>query len=202
MLRAEQHKGHKAMMSAVLDTNVLWPSIQRNFLLSLADETAYRVLWSEVILDELEYEVEQKWSSSERWSADLSRQYAHMLRQTMEATFPEALVVGWEHLEGSFNLPDPNDEHVVAAAVHAKAHVIVTSNIKDFPRSKLPKTLVVLTPQNFIDKVVEHSPEMVFLALQRMSERSGRYGPVQTPLDIAQELSRRYGMEYVVALYS
>lgn len=51
--------------------------------------------------------------------------------------FSDAEVTGWEPLEGSYGLPDPDDEHVVAAAQIAGARVIVTANLKDFP-SKLP----------------------------------------------------------------
>jgi len=32
-------------------------------------------------------------------------------------------------------LPDSGDHHVVAAAIRSKANVIVTFNLKDFPRS-------------------------------------------------------------------
>lgn len=185
------------MIAAVLDTSILWPALQRNFLLSLAHEGAFIALWSGVILDELEYEVQQKWVFSDQWTKQDAMKYAHKLRTEMEKTFPNALVTGWEDLEGSFGLPDPNDEHVLGVAILARAGVIVTSNLKDFPKEKLPGALVALSPQVFVKYLVDLAPDSVLSGLEQMSARSGRVGPVQTPAEIAQELTSRYGMTTV-----
>ena len=123
----------------MLDTSVLWPSRQRDFLLSLAVEGMYRPLWSTAILEELEYHQAQK--LIRRGAAeDAATQRARHLIDRMRMVFDDALVVDWESLEGSFDLPDPDDEHVVAAAVVAGADAIVTHNLKDFPAPRSLRT--------------------------------------------------------------
>lgn len=182
------------MFTALLDTNVLWPGLQRDFLLSLAAEGIFRATWSEVILDELEYELKRKSLDKLGWTEGQAHAYAHRLRGEMERSFPDALITGWEALEGTYGLPDPDDEHVLAAAVIAQAGVIVTSNIKDFPGEKLPGALVALTPQEFVEDAVDLAPGKVHVALARMAARSGRVGPEQSTHEIAEELAQRYGM--------
>ena len=55
----------------------------------------------------------------------LSKTEAHNLARglikQMSKAFEGSLVDGWDRLDGSFGLPDPNDEHVVATAVTAHA---------------------------------------------------------------------------------
>ncbi|MFC0448925.1 MULTISPECIES: PIN domain-containing protein [Rhodococcus] len=125
------------MFAAVLDTCVLWPSLQRDFLLSMAVEGLYRPLWSEVILDELEFHEAAKLERRGHFPAAAQAASARLVG-TMREYFDDALVTGWEPLEGTFSLPVPDDEHVVATAVVGGAGVIVTDSRKDVPRDRVP----------------------------------------------------------------
>lgn len=120
------------MFAALLDTCVLWPSLQRDFLLSLAVEGLYRPVWSSAILEELEYEEAVKLVARGQDEATANGHAIRLVSQ-MRTAFADAETSGWEALEGTYGLPDSNDEHVVAAAFTAGAGVIVTHNLKDFP---------------------------------------------------------------------
>ncbi len=124
-----------------------------DFLLSLAIEGLYRPVWSGVVLAELEYEEAAKLVTRGSDPTVAKRRACHLVAQ-MRSAFDDALVVGWEGLEGSYGLPDPDDEHVVAAAVVANAGVIVTENLKDFPVDCLPVALDVVRPDQFATSTV------------------------------------------------
>lgn len=51
----------------------------------------------------------------------------------------DCLITGYEPLVPALELPDPDDRHVLAAAIRARAQVIVTNNRKDFPAEDLRK---------------------------------------------------------------
>ena len=76
------------------------------------------------------------------------RQRGRHLIDQMATVFDDALVDNWEPLEGGFGLPDPDDEHVVAAAVVGAAGAIVTDNQRDSPETKIPARIKVLSPQS------------------------------------------------------
>jgi len=55
----------------------------------------------------------------------------------MDQHATDALVTGYEELIDGLHLPDPDDRHVLAAAIRGRADVIVTCNLKDFPAGAL-----------------------------------------------------------------
>lgn len=185
------------MFAALLDTSVLWPSLQRDFLLSMAIEGLYRPLWSEAILEEL---LEHESLKLQHRGTDLPEadRAAARLVSTMRAEFADALVHGWDRLEGSFGLPDRDDEHVVAAAVIGGAGVIVTANLRDFPASKLPDDLRVLPPAEFAADTVSVDPERAAKALNEIARRYRT--PRRTAPELLALLASRYEMDAVAEM--
>lgn len=113
----------------------------------------------------------------------------------MRHAFPDALVAGYEPLIGTYNLPDPDDEHIVAAAVVGGAGVIVTRNLKHFSSELLPPPLIAIQPAAFAEQTVEIAPRRAHEAIHEMAARSGHRGPRLSEQDIRDTLARRYGME-------
>lgn len=102
--------------TAFTDACVLVSPLKRNMLPSLAAAEFFRVRWSAHVLDEVERAIcrlrERKGIATA--AADATR-----ARQAMEKAFEEAPVTGFElRLSELTRLPDANDAHVIAAAVH------------------------------------------------------------------------------------
>ncbi|MCW2649853.1 MAG: Uncharacterized protein JWR32_829 [Mycobacterium sp.] len=103
------------------------------------------------------------------------------------------MVVDWESLEGSFGLPDPDDEHVLVAAVVDGASAMVTHNLSDFPRANLPAHIHILAPEVFAADTVSLSPDV---ALRAMTAMAARYrAPGRSVDEVLNELATRYGIE-------
>lgn len=174
--------------SAFLDTCVLVPSRGRDVLLEVAASGVYRPLWSSGVLDELAQTLR---TLGERRGAapDETDAYVGRLARQMTLSFPDALVEGWERVEGSIDLPDPNDRHVVAAALIGRADVIVTDNTTDFPAEQLPSPLFTQTLDEFLLDSLDLHPAAVISAVVRVADRTGRNGPRLTPADVADFLA-------------
>ncbi len=71
----------------------------------------------------------------------------------MNKAFPDAIVEKYESLISSFQLPDEDDCHVLAAAVRCNADVIVTSNLKDFPEKYLNEFEIEAQHQTFLSPI-------------------------------------------------
>ncbi len=55
---------------------------------------------------------------------DLTREKLERTRMLMDQHATDALVTGYQELIPSLQLPDPNDRHVLAAAICSRADVI------------------------------------------------------------------------------
>ncbi|OSQ38430.1 PIN domain-containing protein [Thalassospira mesophila] len=149
--------------TALIDACVLAGALKRNLLLSLAGAELFRPRWSGEILGEMEVAI----AKITNGKADTAKQ-----RSAMERAFPEACVSGYEIYIRSIELPDENDRHVLAAAVRTYAQVLVTDNLRDFPKDKTgPFGIEVKSPDEFIaDTITLHMPT-AFEAIRKMRER-------------------------------
>ncbi len=69
----------------------------------------------------------------------------------MDAAIDDCLIEGYEHLISSLTLPDTDDRHVLAAAIHGKAQVILTCNQRHFPKKALaPFGITAEHPDHFL----------------------------------------------------
>lgn len=107
----------------------------------------------------------------------------------MDEYFDDASVEGWEYLENAIVLPDKNDAHIAAAAICGRADVIVTSNIKDFPKEVLePMGIDVQTPDEFLLNQLDLDPDGVIDCLKRQSDAMNN--PEKSVREVLELISR------------
>jgi len=144
---------------AVFDACILYPFHLRNIVVQAAVDRLVDARWTDEIHDE--------------WIGNLAANAPHLPLERLRATrrlmndaLPEASVSGYEDLIPSVHLPDPDDRHVVAAAISAGASVILTWNLRDFPATAL-KTygLRTRTPDAFLADVYDHAPDLAVSSL-------------------------------------
>jgi predicted nucleic acid-binding protein len=157
---------------ALLDANVLYPAPLRDSLMHLAVTVPLEVRWTEII--------QQEWVTNLLEARpNLEPQRLERTVQQMNKAVPNALIHGYETLIEGLNLPDLEDRHVLAAAIHGGAKIIVTNNLKDFPQRYLKQwDIKALKPDAYIIEVVEAAPEAALHAfkLQRANLKSPAVG--------------------------
>jgi hypothetical protein len=117
----------------------------------------------------------------------------------MHEALPDALVTGYEHLIDSIELPDRDDRHVLAAAIHCRASVIVTLNLGDFPAQALGKFNVEAKhPDDFVLALLESFPDLV--ADAATTHLTSLKNPEKTPDQYLAKLDKQVLIKAVVAL--
>lgn len=168
------------VFSALLDTSVLFPMTLRDTLLRVASEDLYRPLWSQHILEELRARLISRYA--------LDPPDADRIIRLMTQHFPDSLVEGYERLIEETWAPDPDDRHVLAAAITAKVEVIVTANIGDFPQDCEERHgISVQSPDDFLLERFTEDPRAVRKALDQ--QVAGYRKPPKTVEELLDRLA-------------
>lgn len=129
---------------AVYDACVLYPFHLRNILIQCAFDGLVEARWSDDIHAEWIRNLAANTPSTDRARLEATR-------DRMKAVLPDADVTGYETVIPALSLPDPDDRHVLAVAIAAKADVIVTWNLRDFPAGALdPHAVACQSPDAFL----------------------------------------------------
>jgi predicted nucleic acid-binding protein len=147
----------------IYDASVLYPSTLRDLLLRVAQAGLIQAKWTEAILDEA-------FAALRKDRPDLDPAKLDRTRALMATAVRDWRVDGYEDLIPTFTLPDPDDRHVLAAAVHAQASTIVTANLRHFPAPTLGSFDVqAVDPDNFILAQLRLDQATVETAIQHIA---------------------------------
>lgn len=151
---------HSVRFKCVLDTNVIYPIEIRDLLFWFAYYDMYTPKWSNHIFDEWKNVMIRK---------GITEKEANKRVQKANLAFPDALITNYSGLIDSLKLPDQKDCHVLAAAIKTNANVIVTNNIKDFPKSYLASFgLTAKTADDFLTDIIDLNPKQAVKAFKAL----------------------------------
>lgn len=156
---------------AVYDACVLYPFHLRNVLIQCAVDGLTVARWTN--------EIHAEWIRNlANNSPDIPVARLEATRDRMMAVLPEADVSNYQALIPNLSLPDPDDRHVLAAAIAGQAAVIVTWNLKHFPASQLqPLGIACLSPDDFLMRLHADFPDALTASVLRARQNLRRTLP-------------------------
>lgn len=147
------------------DASVLYSALLRDILIQAALDKAFTLHWSA--------EVQMEWRRALLANRpDLEEAKIARTQSLMNNALPSAAIEGFHALIEELSLPDPDDSHVLAAAIQGRCNIIVTFNLSDFPVSVLaPYNVAAMHPDAFFVQVVEDVRLPFIKALQTLRLR-------------------------------
>lgn len=165
---------------ALLDACVLYPPSLRDLLMRAAVAGLYAPRWTEQIHDEWTRNVLAD-------NPQVSAAQRDRTRRLMNQAVPKCIVSDYEALIPTLSLPDADDRHVLAAALQAKARLIVTFNLSDFPEAVLRTHGVrAVHPDPFLDGLFDDASEPFLQAVR--THRASLHSPPKNPGEYLQTL--------------
>lgn len=170
-------------MKVVLDACVLYPTVLREILIGCAARGLYTPLWSARILEE--------WARATVKLGPGAETVARGEVAALRVRFPGAEVKPAPGIEARLWLPDPNDIHVLAAAISGNADLIVTFNAQDFPRATLTEEgLDRRDPDQFLLGLLSQDPETVAEVVEATRAEAERLSGEAQPLRALMKRAR------------
>ncbi len=165
----------KPVLCAVLDANVLYSAAMRDFFMRLAVRFVFQPKWTE--------EIHAEWMEAVlETRPDIGREALERTRDLMNRFGNDWEVPVYDHLIPSLPLSDLDDRHVLAAAIAAKAPVIVTLNLSDFPASVLSGYGIrALSPDVYAAELLELEPDRFLRAVRE--HRASLKSPPKSPAE-------------------
>lgn len=174
------------------DANLFYSILLTDLILSLGEAGLFRPRWTNEIHEEWIRNVLK--DQPQRTREELERR-----RAFMDQAIDRDLIENYEHHIETLSLPDPNDRHVLAAAIEANIETLLTYNLRDFPASVLSAYgIAALHPDVFLCRLMSEEPKMVLSVIEEM--RAKRKRPEITPVQLLEKLSRLSLTGFVKAL--
>jgi predicted nucleic acid-binding protein len=170
-----------ANFTVVYDACLLYPASIRDLAVELARTGLLRAKWTA--------RIHAEWIDAViRQRPELDRARLERVAGLMNSAISDCLVTGFESLEAGLTaLPDPDDRHVLAAAIHCGAQEIVTFNLRDFPEVVLqPYGIRAVHPDVFLGHLLDLNPEAVCEAIRKIRRR------LVSPPCTAEEMIAKY----------
>jgi predicted nucleic acid-binding protein len=144
------------------DANVFYSILMTDLILSLGEVGLFRPRWTNEIHEEWIRNVLE--DQPERKREDLERR-----RAFMDQAIDHDLIEGYERHIPNLNLPDPDDCHVLAAAIEAGAQIILTHNLRDFPAAVMTSFgISALHPDEFLCRQMKMESALVMEVIEKM----------------------------------
>jgi hypothetical protein len=162
----------------VLNANIILQAPLRDTLLRLAEEDELAVYWSEDILDEVARNF-----AAVSGRVGVERRLAHLFT-ALARTFPDSRIDGYEWLLPTLPIT-AHDRHILACAIVARVDLIITYNLRHFPRRHLdPYAIQAWHPDTLLRDILRRRPD----ALRHILVAQGR--GMRPPRTLAQVLNR------------
>lgn len=164
----------------VLDACVLFPAPLRDFLMHLALLDIFEARWTE--------QIHAEWIRNVlEMRPDLTLEQLTRTKDLMNLHVRDCLVAGYEKIIKTLTLPDEDDRHVLAAAIHCRADIILTFNLRDFPASVLSQFGVeAVSPDVFLAELFETEADNICSAFER--QLKSLKNPPKTQTELLQTL--------------